>query len=123
MRQIFQTLKVISFHCRSLNSRGFSLKITIIALLFFVNMSKKQVNRNIYLQKNYYSRKKLEKSLFENLFWEEGGSTFTKEIPGKHGKIKHFAENIKHFTKLRCVNPSPACVPVVWSSLFARLWY
>ena len=46
-----------------------------------------------------------------------------KEIPGKHGKIKHFAEKIKHFTKLRWVNPSPACVPVVWSLLFARVRY
>ena len=104
----------------SLNSRGFSLKITIIALLFFVIW---QENRNIYLQKNDYSRRKLKKLLFEIFFGRMGGSTLMKEIPGKHGKIEHFADKIKYFTKLRWVNPSPACVPVVWSSLFARVRY
>jgi len=75
------------------------------------------------LQKNYYSRRKLEKILLYIFLGEEGGSILTTEIPGKHGKIKHFAENIKHFTKLRWVNPSSGCVPVVWSSLFARMRY
>ena len=100
----------------SLNSRGFSLKITTNVYSFFVI---RQVNRNFYLEKNYYSRRKLEKLLFE-IFLEGGGSALTKEIPGKHRKIKHFADKIKHYTNLRWVNPSPAYVPVVWSSLFAR---
>ena len=105
---------------RRLNSGGFSLKITIIALFFFVIW---QVNRRIYLQKNYYSRRKWEKLLFKIFFWwGGGGSTLTQEIPGKHGKIKHFAEKIKHFAKFGGLNPSPACVPVVFSSLFARVW-
>ena len=73
--------KVISFlgrfhwtNMRRLNSRGFSLKIRIIALLFFVIW---QVNRKIYLQKNYYSRRNLRKSLFGEFFFFAGGSTLT----------------------------------------------
>ena len=67
------------------------------------------------IMRNYYSR----------FFWGGGGvQLLTQRNTRKtRKKLKHFAGKIKHFTKLRWVNPSPACVPVVWSSLFARVRY
>ena len=66
----------------SLNSRGFSLKITTNVYSFFVI---RQVNRNIYLEKNYYLRRKLEKLLFEIFFGGGGFSSYERNTRKTQG--------------------------------------
>ena len=75
----------------SLNSRGFSLKITIIVLSFFVI---RQVNSNIYLEKNYYSWRKLEKLLFEIFFGRRGVQLLRKKYQENTGKLNISLRNL-----------------------------
>ena len=82
--------------CQKVEFKGFLTQSYNYCIVILRNLASKQENLFV---KELLFEEKIREFTIRGEFFLWGGSTFTQEIPGKHGKIKHFAGKIKHLAK------------------------